>query len=55
MGLTKKGQTITNDKDRADLRECLNLICNWASTPDGECLSMLINARWKTIQKQIIT
>ena len=31
MGLTKKGQTITNDKDRADLRECLNLICNWAS------------------------
>ena len=28
---TKLGQTIINDKDRADLQECLNLICNWAS------------------------
>lgn len=31
MGLAKKGQTIIIDEDRADLQECLNLICNWAS------------------------
>ena len=28
---TKLGQTIINDKNRADLQECLNQICSWAS------------------------